>query len=117
MKPVLYVGAALMIGASIYGFVDYKKTTHTEGFRKMYEEKKESPVSTTPAIEAKLVSPEKSAVKEKETQPAGKGKKAVSSALTKKVKAPKKLNYKEFSRAPLLEEPEVVQPAKSNRKL
>jgi hypothetical protein len=115
MKAIFYVGTALMIGASIYGFVDYKKTIRTEGFRKMYEEKKEGPVIPTPAVETKLVSPEKIAAKE--TQPADKGKKAVSSALTKKVKAPKKLSYKEFSRAPLREEPEVVKPAKSNRKL
>lgn len=114
MKPVLYVGAALMIGASIYGFVDYKKTTRTEGFRKMYEEKKESLI-TTPAIETKLVSPEKTAMKEKEIQPAEKDKKTTSSSLkTRKVKGAKKINYKEFSRAPLREEQEVVQPEKSN---
>ena len=28
MKSILYAGAALMIGASIYGFVDYKKNSH-----------------------------------------------------------------------------------------
>ena len=111
MKPVLYVGAALMISASIYGFVDYKKTTRKEEFRKMYEEKKESPVITTPAVETKLVSPEKNAVKE--TQPAEKGKKTASSSFkTRKVKGAKKLNYKEFSRAPLREEQEIT-PAKS----
>ena len=40
MKSVLYVGAALMIGASIYGFVDYKNTSHKKEFTGMYEEKK-----------------------------------------------------------------------------
>lgn len=114
MKPVLYVGAALMISASIYGFVDYKKTTRTEEFRKMYEEKKESPVITTPAIETKLVSPQKTTVKEKETQPAEKSRQTVSSSFKSgKAKGAKKLNYKEFSRAPLREEQEITPPAKS----
>ncbi len=39
MKSILYVGATLMIGASIYGFVDYKKTSHNKEFTTMYEEK------------------------------------------------------------------------------
>ena len=37
MKTILYVGAALMIGASIYGFVDYKKTSRQKEFKKMYD--------------------------------------------------------------------------------
>lgn len=40
MKSILYVGATLMIGASIYGFVDYKKTSHNKKFSNMYAEKK-----------------------------------------------------------------------------
>jgi hypothetical protein len=40
MKSVLYVGATLMIGASIYGFVDYNKTSHNKEFKNMYSEKK-----------------------------------------------------------------------------
>lgn len=47
MKSILYVGAALMIGASIYGFIDYKKTSHKEEFTAMYDEKK----FVTPATE------------------------------------------------------------------
>jgi hypothetical protein len=38
MKSMLYVGATLMIGASIYGFVDYKKTSHAKEFTMMYED-------------------------------------------------------------------------------
>lgn len=43
MKSILYVGATLMIGASIYGFVDYKNTSHKKEFTDMYvvENKKE----------------------------------------------------------------------------
>ena len=40
MKSILYVGATLMIGASIYGFVDYKNTNHKKEFTGMYEEEK-----------------------------------------------------------------------------
>lgn len=40
MKSFLYAGAALMIGASIYGFVDYKQTHKKKEFREMYAEKK-----------------------------------------------------------------------------
>jgi hypothetical protein len=40
MKSILYVGATLMIGASIYGFVDYKKTSQKKEFASMYTEEK-----------------------------------------------------------------------------
>ena len=46
MKSMLYVGATLMIGASIYGFVDYKQTRQKEEFTKMYESEK----SKAPAV-------------------------------------------------------------------
>jgi hypothetical protein len=36
MKSVLYVGATLMIGASIYGFVDYNKSQNKKEFKTMY---------------------------------------------------------------------------------
>ena len=39
MKSILYVGATLMIGASIYGFVDYNKTRNKKEFKNMYVEK------------------------------------------------------------------------------
>lgn len=47
MKSMLYVGAALMIGASIYGFVDYKQTHHKKEFKNMYDhpEKKTAEVT------------------------------------------------------------------------
>jgi hypothetical protein len=40
MKSILYVGATLMIGASIYGFVDYSKTSNKKEFKTMYKETK-----------------------------------------------------------------------------
>jgi phosphopentomutase len=39
MKSILYVGATLMIGASIYGFVDYNKTRNKKEFKNMYTDK------------------------------------------------------------------------------
>ncbi len=45
---MLYAGAALMIGASVYGFVDYKKNSHRKEFTRMYtEEKKTEPVAVS----------------------------------------------------------------------
>jgi hypothetical protein len=41
MKSILYVGATLMIGASIYGFVDYKQTSQEKEFSNMYVEEEE----------------------------------------------------------------------------
>ena len=50
MKSILYVGATLMIGASIYGFVDYNKTRNKKEFKDMYVEKE----ATQPVDEEKL---------------------------------------------------------------
>lgn len=36
MKSILYVGAALMVSASIYGFIDYKKTSRNGDLDRMY---------------------------------------------------------------------------------
>ncbi|MER3497534.1 MAG: hypothetical protein C4308_02275 [Chitinophagaceae bacterium] len=38
MKTFLYAGAVLMVGASIYGFIDYKKSTHNKAFQNLYKE-------------------------------------------------------------------------------
>ncbi len=72
MKSILYVGATLMIGASIYGFVDYKSTSHKKEFTAMYEdEKKKEPVvvtdnKTTVPVEKKgIASKEKKVVTKK----------------------------------------------------
>lgn len=40
MKSILYVGASLMVAASIYGFVDFKQTRQKKEFNSMYTEKK-----------------------------------------------------------------------------
>ena len=73
MKSILYVGATLMIGASIYGFVDYRKTSHDKKFSSMYKVKEVNepavPVKEGPAKakENKVVSKTDEPVIEKAT--------------------------------------------------
>lgn len=70
---MLYVGATLMIGASIYGFVDYKQTHNKKEFKEMYSEKKAAAPVVTPAKEElKAAEPEKTAVVSAKTTPAKK---------------------------------------------
>lgn len=71
MKSMLYVGATLMIGASIYGFVDYKQTHNKKEFKDMYAEKK----ATAPTVVTK---------EEKTTMPEKKAPVAVKPVLSKK---------------------------------
>ncbi|MBC7875428.1 MAG: hypothetical protein H7Y01_15615 [Ferruginibacter sp.] len=55
MKSILYVGATLMIGASIYGFVDYKKTSQNKEFSSMYKEEQET--APVVSMESKTTEP------------------------------------------------------------
>jgi hypothetical protein len=124
MKSILYVGATLMIGASIYGFVDYKNTSQQKEFSSMYdEEKKTSPVTEEKVIsepvDKKLIAEKKAGDKHeiavtvkdtKESKPAVTKK---SKPVVKKAKK-KKFDHRIFSRAPLRDEeinmPELVKP-------
>jgi hypothetical protein len=66
-----------MIGASIYGFVDYKKTSHDKEFTNMYEEKnvaepvtvvennKAEPVVKKEAVNTRIAAKEKKTVTKK----------------------------------------------------
>ena len=107
MKSILYVGATLMIGASIYGFVDYKKTSQKKGFSTMYgEEKKKAVVviadnkTTEPIMKKEITSKE---IKEIEKPEAG-IKVLDNSNVVKKVKKKKRFSADLFSRAPIREE-------------
>ena len=73
MKSILYVGATLMIGASIYGFVDYKQTSQKKEFTDMYAEEK----ITEPVVVVDVAAAD---VTEKKSEPAKKN------AATKKTK-------------------------------
>ncbi len=102
MKSILYVGATLMIGASIYGFVDYKRTSHRKEFSKMYTDKevktpladaeKKEPVKEVSMITKDEADTKKAILTKTETQ-----------GLKFKKGKKKKLDYKLFSRAPLEE--------------
>lgn len=71
MKSILYVGATLMIGASIYGFVDYKKSSNNKEFTNMYESKEtvDPVINSRETTSAEL---KKEAVAEKKIVPAKK---------------------------------------------
>ena len=108
MKPLLYIGAALMIGAGIYGFVDYKKKTQSKEFQTLYreEQKKEvqEPVTAdvAPAAIAAPVVTEK-----KETVVVDKKTSSASKQVVSKKR--KKFNAKLYSRAKLEEEVRIVE--------
>ena len=119
MKSILYVGATLMIGASIYGFIDYKKTNHRKEFKGMYETSKTGEI-TEPSPTKKKVELDESATDKISVEPVTEGDYSVPAVKKTTLKEPtpktksknvkkRKLNYKSFSRAPLKEE---VPPAK-----
>jgi hypothetical protein len=116
MKKFLLVGAVLMVGASIYGFVDYSKTKRNKEFSKMYDEpvtKNAEDIKTNdePVISEnetafidKTVSEKKEAVKNSNvSKPA-----FVKKPVKIKIQKPRKISYKSFSRAPLREEVVIV---------
>jgi hypothetical protein len=110
MKSILYVGATLMIGASIYGFVDYKKASHEKKFTGMYEEKtvsQSADVTVTDPVNAVTTSIENTPVKneeklKQETKAVSLGKQSTATVFKKKKWKKFKAEY--FSRAPIRDE-------------
>ena len=126
MKSILYLGAVLMIGASIYGFVDYKKTSRNEKFKNMYAEKeitepvaipeKENVIpATEPVVEIKTVTPAKSIKENAVLKKAGGRESAGTIVKNNGIKKQKKLNTELFSRAPLREYQEVKETSKTKK--
>ena len=123
MKTILYVGATLMIGASIYGFVDYKKTSRNSAFTKMYESKETKPVITHDQIKEVVTKPEVTtkdkvvAVKKEATK---KNQVAGEKLLTKKDMQPIETIIEEkVATDPLLKENpagKIEKPAKTQKK-
>ena len=126
MKSILYVGATLMIGASVYGFVDYNQANRKKEFSAMYQEEKTPPVVAeeeivnNPAIKH-AVSKEDVKTSNNETEK----KEVVAVAdnstkkkvVVKKAKKKKKLDHRIFSRAPLKdEELRLPEPVKTETK-
>jgi len=108
MKSILYAGAALMIGASIYGFVDYKQSSRKKEFKKMYldenvntkdDEKNVAEVNSFPENK-KEITTDPPEITTKTGTPSKENK------VFKKAKKKKKINTRFFSRAPLREEQE-----------
>lgn len=140
MKSILYVGATLMIGASIYGFVDYKQTSRNAKFKTMYDQQEQANdvKEITLPVNKKEIQPlkeEKKVLVKEATQQkpvferskieivkaekiesdpgeveTDNLKESKSLSTYKKVKK-RKLNTKLFSRAPLREEIEIEETA------
>ena len=90
MKAILYIGATLMAGASIYGFIDYKKSSHDKNFRNLYENKEQP----TNPDERKVLNPAQEAILKNEP---------IEDVKTKEEskKKKKRIRAEEFSRAAL----------------
>jgi hypothetical protein len=103
MKSILYVAAVVMIGASVYGFIDYSKTSRHKEFKTMYDE----PRATEPVVakenKSNVIAPETASKKDPDTT-------ATEQPVTpvKKIKKKRTLNLASFSRAPLREKRETV---------
>lgn len=127
MKSILYVGATLMIGASIYGFVDYKQTRNKKEFTNMYEEEKlnKPGLITSKKVEEPVTKKEEIIFTEKKEvakKDLSAGAKAVKNIVSKRKTAAKKnkhFNRKMFSRGALDEryiEPKKVEEVKTDSK-
>ena len=93
MKSLLFISVTLMVGAGIYGFVDYKKKEQSKDFKSLYKEEK--PVQQQPAPE--FATPPMTVTPNEKQEPVVENKK---STTTKNVKRkPKKFLPKSFSRA------------------
>ncbi len=130
MKSILYVGATLMIGAGIYGFVDYKKTNHNKELVRMYDskettelvsdikrtenttEKKEPEIKEKAGvkklipkkdeiIEGKVINKEPVITKDETMLEKKMSDVSLNEVVSRNDKRTKKINYKLFSRAPL----------------
>lgn len=114
MKAILYVGGALMVAASIYGFIDYKKSSHDKSFNRLYNNKEVRASKTNDELNSAKEEPvkvadskiQKAVVSEEETN---KELKTNSSAEKKPViKKKRKVTFEKFSRAKLDDKEEEI---------
>ena len=110
MKKFLLAGAVLMVGASIYGFVDYNKTKQSTEFSKMYDEPVVKNAEDIKTNDEPVVSKEEIVVEKKEAVKNSNVSKPafVKKTVKRKIQKPRKVSYKSFSRAPLREEVVIV---------
>lgn len=122
MKAILYVGGALMVAASIYGFVDFKKSSQSKNFRNLYEDKKEITIpKERQELNVTKEEPVKATDVKTQTETASKNEevKNKANATTEKkpvLKKKRKISAEKFSRAPLdekyLKEKVLIEPKK-----
>lgn len=110
MRSILYAGAALMIGASIYGFIDYKKTSSKKEFAAMYKEPKSvappDPLKENENDKAGTITLEsKKVIKNLNIAVTDKGR---ATGKKTEIKKKRKFRFSEFSRAPLRDEEKVI---------
>ena len=116
MKKFLLVGAVLMVGASIYGFVDYSKTKRSKEFSKMYDEPSIQKPGDTKTNDDPVISEKETGLVEEivvEKKEAVKNSNVSKPAFVKKpvkikIQKPRKVSLESFSRAPLREKVVVV---------
>ena len=110
MKKFLLVGAVLMVGASIYGFVDYSKTTQSNEFSKMYDEPVVKNAEDIITKDEPVISKEEIVLEKKEAVKNSNVSKPafVKKPVKRKIQKPRKVNYKSFSRGSLREEAVIV---------
>lgn len=107
MKAILYVGGALMVAASIYGFIDYNKSSRDKNFRGLYDNKRESSTresrkEATSAKETPAKPNEQTALSSTDPGPEKLDSKTNSMTVKKPViKKTRRATLEKFSRAPL----------------
>jgi len=100
MRSLIFISAALMVAAGIFGFVDYKKKEQSKEFKALYQEEK--PVVQQPAPEIISSPAPVIAVKETSEETVDNTKNTVSKKAKKGNH--KRIKYSQFSRADI-EEP------------
>jgi len=131
MKSILYIGAVLMTGACIYGFVDYRKTSNRKEFKSLYRtEIASTKTALSPEQVRDVNAIEKVNEKTKIAEPAtgysdvDKTERAKEITPVKTVNGTRKfskrknLNYKLYSRAALekFEPPVIVEDVEKTKK-
>jgi hypothetical protein len=107
MKSIFFIGALLMCGAGIYGFVDYQKSKNKQSFKSDFEKNRvDTKEKTAPVQEEKITEVKNETVVPviKNTTALKEAKKEKKSETKDVIKKSKSINYKMFSRAPLKEE-------------
>lgn len=98
MKSILIVGACLITGAAIYGFVDFLQTDKQQ-LEQQYQ--KAPPVVTQTVLKEKTPRPPVVNIKEAPPRVVAAG----NTGKNEKVRRPKKFSLKQYSRAKLEEIP------------